>query len=168
MTPYVGMIIAVGFTFAPPGWLVCDGSLQSIQLYETLFQLIGTTYGGDGNTSFALPDLRGRIPIHQGSLLGGGAYVLGQQGGAPSVALSANTLPSHNHLLASAGAATAPTPGGNLYANTSSPAYASGTANVQMGDSISITGSSTPHENRQPFLVLNWIIATEGVYPSPS
>ncbi len=169
-TPYIGEIRIVGFTFAPPGWLQCDGSLQSIQNNETLYSLIGTTYGGDGQNSFALPDLRGRVPVHQGMGSGLGAYVMGQAGGAVSVTLNSNTLPAHTHPLnCSTGASDSAAPAGEYFATSPINVYASAPASlVAMGSVVGSSGGSQPHANLQPYLGLMYIIATEGIYPSQS
>ncbi len=171
--PYVGEIRLAGFNFAPSGWLFCDGSLLPIAQYDTLFQLIGTTYGGNGQTTFALPDLRGRVPIHQG--LGAGlsnALVIGQTGGAESVRLSVNQIPIHIHPLAVAGvggvatdspaAATLGSGGVDIYAATG-PTLAT----MATIPAIDATGGSQDHENRQPTIAINYIISMFGIFPSP-
>ena len=168
--PYVGQLLCVGFNFAPAGWMMCQGQLLPISEYETLYTLIGTTYGGDGQSTFGLPDLRGRIPIHQGSS-GGSNYVLGQPGGAESVTIIAGTYPNHTHTLqANSGGASAQTPTNNLLANTNPGVYhnASPTVNMNAAAVGNSPGGNLPHENRQPFQVLNWVISLFGVYPTPT
>ncbi|HQT75783.1 MAG TPA: tail fiber protein [Rhodopila sp.] len=172
--PYVGQIIAVGFNFAPQGWLMCNGALVPIADYDVLFNLIGTTYGGDGQTTFALPDLRGRAALNVGQGPSLPPYALGQSGGAENVTLAATQIAAHSHtLLASsqAGSASAPGPGVvlgqngqplvNIYAPPPSTTSLAGAA-------IGFAPGGQPHENRQPFLVLNYIIAAYGIYPSQS
>lgn len=176
MQPYVGQVIAVGFTFAPVGWLSCNGQQVPISGYEVLFNLIGTTYGGNGTTTFGLPDLRGRTPLCTGQGSGLSPYVLGQMAGAEAVTLTANQVGSHNHALqasAQGGTVSVPTTGTaigqgsqaalNIYAAPP----ASTTLNARsIGNPI---GSlNIAHENRQPYLAVNYIIAYEGVYPPQS
>jgi microcystin-dependent protein len=167
-TAYVGEVRLVGFTFAPVGWNLCDGSVLPISENAALYNLIGTTYGGNGQTTFNLPDLRGRVPIHQGTLVGGSSYVIGQSSGVESVTLNINQIPVHNHLFqcnsSAQGGTAAPTnatvcAGQQVYRDTTP----SGSMNQQ---SLSNSGGSQPHENRQPFLAMNWIIALNGVYPT--
>ena len=166
--PFIGEVRAVGFTFPPVGWATCNGVLQSIAENSTLFNLIGTTYGGDGQQTFALPNLQSRIPIHQGSN-GISNYVIGQQGGVENVTITLNQFPTHTHSLqgsATAGSSSDPT--GNVLGSGS--AYASGVPTVLMNNASigSSGGGSQPHNNLQPYLVLNWIIALFGIYPSQS
>jgi microcystin-dependent protein len=161
---YVGEIRYVGFNFAPVGWFMCEGQLLSISENETLFNLIGTTYGGDGQNTFALPDLRGRVAIHQGD-----SFVMGQMSGAETVTLSIEDIPSHAHTI---GAATAngnsPSPAGNVFAASSAGQYVPvASATGAMGNMVSPTGGTQPHINLQPYLTLTAIIAFEGIYPSP-
>lgn len=166
---YIGEIRPVPYTFAPVGWAMCDGSLINIADNETLFALLGTTYGGDGVTNFALPDLRGRVPVHKGQGNGLSLYVPGQVGGVESVTLLVPHLPQHNH-----GAAATSTP-----ANTNSPVNnmpAISTPNIYLPtdgqsmapDAIGLTGGGLPHENRQPSLGVTYIIALEGFFPPMS
>jgi microcystin-dependent protein len=175
--PYVGQILAVGFSFAPVNWAPCDGRLLSIGEYTTLYTVIGTTYGGDGVTTFALPDLRGRVPVDVGQRSGLSNYVLGQAGGSEQVSLSPQTMPQHTHpLFANSAAGTAAMPLSSLVLATeggagavSIPVYnADAPADLQAlaPSSILPAGGSAPHENRQPFLAINYIIALEGIFPS--
>ena len=171
--PFVGQIIAVGFNFAPDGWLLCDGSNQPIGRYQTLYQLIGTTYGGDGVNTFGLPDLRGRAPISMGQGPGLSPYVIGQFVGTEAVTLQAGQVGSHNHLLQfSSQSATdiAPTAGIAVGAGNQpllKGFYAAAVATVPLRQgSMSANGGSQPHENRQPFQAANYIIAYDGIYPS--
>jgi microcystin-dependent protein len=166
-TPYVGECRLVGFSFAPAGWSICNGSVIAISQYAPLFQLIGTTYGGDGQQNFALPNLQSRVPVHQGP-----GMVLGQVGGTESVTLSTQQMPTHNHpLLATTSPASKNQVSGNVVGvaqtqvyNAISPAPSS----AMNPNAITQTGGSQPHDNRQPYLVLNWIIALFGVFPSQS
>lgn len=173
--PFVGQILAVGFNFAPAGWLLCDGALQPTSQYDALYSLIGTTYGGDGIQTFAVPDLRGRTPIHFGTGQGLSAYVQGQQIGSEGVTLLAGHAASHTHaLLASTKAAATTIPASNqaLAAPPGSPGvsvYADGRSQPSALAAQSIgynTDAGQPHENRQPYLVVNYIIAHAGVFPN--
>jgi microcystin-dependent protein len=165
MLPYVGEIRMGGWNFAPAGWLLCQGQLLSIAQYQTLFALIGTTYGGDGSNTFALPDLRGRVPMHQGT----GAS-LGQLAGAEQVTLTTSATPAHPHsLLASTDPATQRSPAGNVAGTVASGSiYSEIAITAQMsGQSIGAApGNGQPHYNMQPYLGLTFIIAVDGVFPS--
>jgi len=181
--PYVGEIILVGFNFAPAGWAFCDGQLMAISQNETLFNLIGTTYGGDGVNTFALPDLRGRTPIAQGSGTGT-SYVIGQTLGSEGVSLLATTIPAHTHTLdvsaftatfqAKNGLANQFTPAGNLPAveaslRTYTIAGADSNMNagmIALGGNTAAAGGSQAHNNLQPYLTLNYCIALFGVFPT--
>jgi microcystin-dependent protein len=169
--PFVGQVIAVGFNFAPVGWLPCDGRLLSIAQYDVLFNLVGTTYGGDGQTTFAVPDLRGRVVIGQGNGAGLSPYVMGQMAGTSQVTVTTPAMPAHVHTPMAAADATAPNPsntvvlgatGGvlNVYASTASPVA------LNPGVIGLAAGSSLPHDNMQPYQTINYIIAFEGIYPS--
>jgi microcystin-dependent protein len=164
--PYVGQLLLVGFNFPPADWATCDGTLQSIAENSTLYNLIGTTYGGDGQQTFALPDLRGRIPLHTGSN-GVSTYVIGQLGGVENVTLTLNQFPTHSHLLQGSSAdASSNIPTGNTLGGVS--AYTALAPSIAMNNSMigSSGGGNQPHSNLQPYLVLNWIISLFGVYPS--
>jgi microcystin-dependent protein len=168
--PYVGEIRLFAGNFAPAGWGFCDGSLQSISENETLFQLIGTTYGGDGQSTFALPDLRGRLPVHTGSLAGT-TYVIGQPGGVESVTLNSTQMPSHNHSAGCTNAAgNSATPNGGIPAlNTTALAYGAIPPQAAMNAAIiGNTGGNQPHTNIQPFLCVSFIISFFGIFPSPN
>jgi|SRR5208283_260430 len=171
-SPYIGEIRMFGGNFAIQGWAFCDGSLQSISQNTALFQLLGTTYGGDGQQTFALPDLRGRVPVHQGQSGGLSNYVIGQQGGGETVTLTANQLPPHQHTaVGTVQGASASNPANNSWGNSSSVAansFGPGTsANATMNaGSIANSGGNQPHDNMLPYLVINFIIALFGVYPS--
>jgi microcystin-dependent protein len=169
---YVGEVRLVGFSFAPANWQQCQGQILSISSNNALFNLIGTTYGGDGQSTFALPNLQGRIPIHQGTGASGTTYVMGQIGGSESVTITSSTYPTHNHaLLASGAQAGVVSPGNNVLGQLSSaysnetPSSAAVMNNAVLGKS---PGGSLPHDNLQPYLVLNWVIALFGIYPTPN
>jgi microcystin-dependent protein len=153
--------------FAPVGWLLCQGQLLAISQYDVLFNLIGTTYGGDGQTTFALPNLASRVPIHQAA-----GFVLGQTGGEEQVALTTQQMPAHSHpLTASTNNASTANAAGNVLAQT--PSYTPYIAGFNPAVALSpaavgSAGGSQPHDNMVPFLVINFIIATEGIYPTPS
>jgi len=168
--PYIGEIRMFAGNFAPAGWALCNGQVVAIADNDTLFQLIGTTYGGDGQSTFALPDLRGRVPVHMGSGPTGTTYVLAEQGGVESVTLTTGQMPSHAHpLLASQSIATTANAANNLPGQA--PAYTpyiSGFApNVALAAaSVSVAGGSQPHANLQPYLCINFIISLFGIFPS--
>jgi microcystin-dependent protein len=149
-------------------WAFCDGSLQQIADNEAMFNLIGTTYGGDGQSTFALPDLRGRLPVHMGTLSGGGTYSLGQMSGSETVALTTSTIPVHNHIVESGTTGDKNTPTGNVPGAWSEGLqYASSAPTAPMStQAIGGSGGSVPHENMPPFLCISFIIALYGVFPS--
>ena len=170
--PFLGSIVLFCGNFAPRGWALCDGQLLSIAQNTALFSILGTTFGGNGTTNFALPDLRGRVPVHPGSGPGLSPYSLGEVLGTENVTLLVNQMPAHNHAVAapcSDGAPSSPSPVGAVLANQDqTPFYAaSGTAAMAAGTSTT-AGGSLPHENRQPLLAINFIIALEGIFPSRS
>jgi microcystin-dependent protein len=160
--PYVGEIRIFGGNFAPAGWMFCEGQLLPISEYETLFNLIGTTYGGDGQSTFGLPDLRGRVPLHVGN-----GYTLAQNGGVESVTLTQSTVPAHTHTVsANSSSNPASLPGGN-YLAAGPDIYDQGKpGNAVMASAISVVGGSQPHDNFQPYLCLEFIISLFGIYPS--
>jgi len=163
-SPYVGEIRMFGGNFAPVGWMFCEGQLLPISQYEALYNLIGTTYGGDGQSTFGLPDLRGRLPIHQGN-----GFTLAQNGGAETITLTVAQIPSHTHAFqASQTAGNAATPQGAYAANsTTILPYLVATGTTAMGANIMTnTGSSQPHNNLQPYLCVSFIISLFGVFPS--
>lgn len=168
--PYVGEIRMFGGNFAIAGWAFCDGSLLPISENETLFQLIGTTYGGDGQTTFGLPDLRGRVPIHMGQGPGLQNYVLAQNGGVESVTLTIQQIPIHTHTPAASNTGASDTPANNFWANsTTGKPYSAAPPTIQMNaGTISPTGGSQPHDNMIPFLCVTYIISLFGIFPSPN
>jgi len=170
--PYIGEIRMFGGNFAPAGWMLCQGQLIPISENETLFQLIGTTYGGDGQSTFQLPDLQGRVPVHAGTNAGF-TFQLGEKDGVETVTLTASQIPSHLHALqanngtpsltpanAIPAVLTGNQPGAMLYG------AAAGGATTLHPNTIQVAGGSQPHDNMQPFLVINFIIATQGVFPA--
>ena len=164
--PYVGEIRMFAGNFPPLGWLFCDGTLLPISEYETLFQLIGTTYGGDGQSTFGLPDLRGRVPVH----FGGGIQV-GEQAGVESVTLTTQQMPGHAHTH-SASASAASTTGNptGLTANAGTTLiYGADAPSIPLNAAaVSTVGGSQPHDNMAPFLTVSYIISMFGIFPSPS
>ncbi len=172
--PYVGEIRAFGFTFAPSGWAFCNGQLLSIAQNNVLFAVIGTTYGGDGQSQFGLPGLQGVTPMHWGQGAGLSAYAIGQVGGAADVTLNSTQIPPHNHnvtgIMTTAAAQRSTVPNQTMFPGPSSPANGylpTGTANVTFSPkAIGQTGGSLPHSNQQPLLSLNYCIALFGIFPS--
>jgi microcystin-dependent protein len=169
---YVGEIRMFGGNFAPAGWMFCDGSTLPISENETLFILIGTTYGGDGQSTFKLPDLRGRVPIHQGTNPSTGTnFIIGEAAGVETVTLTTQQTPQHSHGLAATTAiGTQANPGGNLLANSQGPQPyiqedPDNSLNVQ---ALAAAGGSQPHDNMQPYLGINFIISLFGEYPTQS
>ena len=167
--PYVGEIRLFAGNFAPVGWALCQGQTMSISENETLYNLIGTAFGGDGQSTFNLPNLASRVPVHQGSD-GVSTYVLGQTGGVEQVTLTTNQVPSHTHAaLCSSAAGTGGSPAGSVLAASTVSLYSDGGATDAMNSaSVAPTGGSLPHANLPPYLALNFIISLFGVYPSPS
>ena len=163
--PYVGEIRMFAGNFAPAGWMFCEGQLLPISENETLFQLIGTTYGGDGESTFALPDLRGRVPLHQGN-----GFILAETGGAEEITLTVNQIPAHTHvMLASTGTANSTSPGNGVFATALQDLYLEDlTATNLSPQAMSSTGGSQPHTNFQPYLCINHIISLFGIFPSPT
>ena len=162
--PFLGELKIISWNFAPKGWAFCNGQQLPINQNQALFSLLGTTYGGNGQTTFALPDMRGRAPIHVGS-----GHVQGEAAGAESVTINQQSMPQHLHqAMASTVDATADTPASNLVLGTSAiDLYRQPTALVAMEPGIIGTvGGSQPHVNEQPYLVLNYIIALQGIFPS--
>ncbi len=172
MEPYLGQIALVAFNFAPVGWAFCDGTLLSIDQNSALFSLIGTTYGGDGQTNFALPNLLSRIPIHQGQSGGTSIYVIGQTGGAEQVTLTGAQLPTHTHqaqCVTGGSNSQSPVNGVWAQASTDQPykAASAGQANMASG-AIGPAGGNQSHPNLMAYQALNYIIALEGIFPSQS
>lgn len=166
--PYVGEIRMFAGNFAPAGWAFCNGSLMPIAENETLFNLIGTTYGGDGQQTFALPDLRGRLPMHQGGGPGLSPRVIGELGGSETVTLTSAQMPMHSHALRAASSlASLGAPVGTVLAKTSANSYDTAQPSVPMAASaIPVAGGSQPHTNMAPYCAVNYIISLFGIFPS--
>ncbi|OCA79621.1 phage tail protein [Chryseobacterium contaminans] len=171
--PFLGQIAFVPYNFAPQGWAECNGQIMSIAQNTALFSLLGTTYGGNGTTTFALPDMRGKVLIHNGQNPGTGTtYILGETGGVENVTLTVSQMPAHNHTV---NAVTAEgnqnVPTGSLPANTKvlDKEYSDAPADTTMKSTmVNPTGGNQPHENRQPYITLKCIIALSGIFPSHS
>lgn len=166
--PYIGQISMAGFNFAPRGWALCNGQLLSIAQNSALFSLLGVQFGGNGQTTFGLPDLRGRVPVHQGQGPGLTPRVMGELAGEENHTLITSEMPQHNHLVNVTSAdSTAKNPTGNIPGGTASPIYAvapnGGFMNPQ---TLTLTGGNQPHNNMQPYQVISFIIALEGIFPS--
>ncbi|NOT83719.1 MAG: phage tail protein [Methylococcaceae bacterium] len=172
--PFIGEIRRFAGNYAPEGWALCQGQLLAVAENDVLYSLIGTTYGGDGVTSFALPDLQGRIPLHQGSGPGLSPKIIGEAVGAEAVTLMPLQLPQHSHPAVCANTTGNSVNPVGLYWSTDTggdtKAYSSATTSLAPmgGDAITSTGGGQAHDNMQPYLVLNYIIAVVGIYPSPS
>jgi len=170
-TPFLSEIKIFSFSFAPRGWATCNGQLLPINQNQALFSLLGTTYGGDGRTNFALPDLRGRVAFHMGN-----SFTLGQRGGEEAHTLSLAEMPAHTHTLTgnnavvgAAANATVVSPIGSFWANNGKSIFSSSAPNAQMSPkTVSNVGGSQAHENRSPYLTLNFCIALQGIFPSPN
>lgn len=179
--PYVGQILMFAGTFPPAGWATCQGQTMPISENETLFNLIGTTYGGDGQSTFMLPDLQGRVPVHMGQGSGLSNYQIGQSGGVESVTLTTQQIPAHNHMVQinsgnASNSQTSPGPsviladaqvGGGNIPNPWAP-YNSGAQTQLNPNTVGGAGGSQPHENIQPYLTVTLCISLFGVYPSPT
>ncbi len=163
--PYVGEIRMFAGNFAPAGWMFCEGQLLPISENETLFNLIGTTYGGDGQSTFGLPDLRGRLPVHQGN-----GVTLAQTGGAETVTLTVQQIPAHSHTMQATNNIPAQvSPQNNLTGQAAAKLYRAGNPSVFLNpQSMGMIGGSQPHNNFQPYLCVDFIISLFGIFPSPS
>ena len=163
--PFLSEIRIMSFVFAPKGWALCNGQLLPINQNQALFSLLGTTFGGDGRVNFALPDFRGRVPIHVGA-----GHTLGENGGEQAHTLSIAELPTHVHVAqATTNSGTTAAAGGNVYAKTLQSAYGTPTSLVAMNvGTVTPVGGSQAHLNMQPFLTLSYCIALQGIFPSPN
>jgi microcystin-dependent protein len=172
-SPYVGEIRMFAGSFAPQGWMTCDGQLLPIDQYDTLFNLIGTTYGGDGQSTFALPNLGARVPLHMGSN-GVSTYAIAQSGGVSSVTLTTNQIASHNHPLNATSSGQQQAPSNGTMPADAIPGNAHvygpyGAAPTQLAaGTIAVAGGSQPHDNMQPYLAITFIISPFGIFPSPT
>src|SRR5436309_483339 len=160
--PFLGEIKIISWNFSPKGWSFCNGQLLPINQNQALFSILGTTYGGDGRVTFGLPNLQGRVPVHVGN-----GIILGEVGGETAHTLNISELPAHNHVpVGSSSPATSPSFAGNLWAPNNANPYA-GASNTSMNPACILPiGSSQPHDNLSPYLVLNFIIALQGIFPS--
>ncbi len=167
-TPYIGEVRSVGFYFAPVGWALCNGQYLSISQNDVLYSLIGTTYGGDGQTTFALPNLQSRVAIHMG-VGGGGVYTQGMASGAENVTLNANQLAGHSHAIAAQTAAgTQSTPANGFFAASTQPQFGPLAQGATSAPMLTQQGGGGAHSNIQPYQCINYIIALTGLYPNPS
>ena len=166
--PFLAEVRIVGFNFPPRGWALCDGQILPINQNQSLYSLLGTTYGGDGRTSFALPDLRGRTPIHVGRSNGGQHHTLGQKSGEETHTLAANEMPQHRHFVqATNDIATSDDAQGKVLGTTGGNVYRPfGTAEAMGNGMVANAGGGQAHENMQPYLALNFCIALQGLFPS--
>jgi microcystin-dependent protein len=167
-SPYIGEIRMFGGSFAPAGWAFCAGQLMPISQNDALFNLIGTTYGGNGEDTFALPDLQGRMPVHAGTGSSGTTYQIGEKAGTETVTLTTQQMPVHNHVfLANSATATSPTPQDNIAAvNTQNQYAVSATPTAMNAAMLGASGGSQPHENMMPYLVVSFILSLFGIFPS--
>lgn len=171
MTPFVGEIRMFGGNYEPQGWYFCDGRTLAISEFDTLFNLIGTTYGGDGQETFQLPNLIARAPLHQGTGPGLSPRIIGELGGNDSITLQSNQLGGHTHIMAASGdPGTSPNAAGAVVAKGAAvQIFRSGTpARATMPGALGPVGGSQPHENRQPYLGIRYIISLFGIFPSPT
>lgn len=167
MEPFIGQIMAFGGHFAPRGWAQCDGQLLPISQYSALFSILGTTYGGDGVTTFALPDLRGRAPVHMGHGPGLTQRNLGQKFGEEKVTLTTSQMPAHSHTVTcSTSRGTSGNPAGNVLGGDPDLPYEPSGGQIMSTSMIHDTGGNAPHDNSQPSLALTYVIALQGIYPS--
>lgn len=165
-TPYIGEIKIFSFNFAPKGWAVCDGRIMQINQNQALFSLLGTTYGGDGRTTFGLPDFRGRVPLHFGNASYGGTVILGQKGGEETHTLTVPEIPAHSHTPAGSNAAPdVAAPVGNFWAAATN-GYSNSADGAMSPAAIGNSGGGQGHENRSPFLAVTICIALVGIFPS--
>ena len=165
--PFLAEIRLVSFAFVPRGWALCNGQTLPINQNQALFSLLGTTFGGNGQTTFALPNLQGRVPIHSGQGFSGQVITLGQQGGEATHTLSVSELPVHNHTAQGNSGNPDSPPTNGVWAAATVDAYSNGAPNTALHpNALSGAGGSQPHENQQPYLVLNYLIALTGIFPS--
>jgi len=161
--PFLSEIRIMSFNFAPKGWALCNGQLLPINQNQALFSLLGTTYGGDGRVNFALPDLRGRVPMHFGS-----AHTLGERAGQESHTVTIQEAPSHNHFVNAVNSNAAVGPTGGFFASSNALYHPAPADTTLAPTTITNVGGSQPHQNQQPYLVLSFAIALQGIFPSPN
>ena len=161
--PFLGEVKIISWNFPPKGWAFCNGQLLPINQNQALFSILGTTYGGDGRTTFALPNLQGRMPVHVGN-----GIILGEQGGETAHTLNISELPAHNHVPVGSNTnpPTAPAATGNLWSANNAKPFAASATGAMNPACVAPAGGSQPHENMSPYLVLNFIIALQGIFPS--
>jgi microcystin-dependent protein len=165
--PFIGEIRMVGFNFAPRDWAFCNGQLLSIAQNQALFSLLGTTYGGNGQTTFALPNLQGRVPLHMGAGVGLSSYIEGQTGGELFHTLQTTEIPAHTHsAIANSTSVDQASAVGHFWGNSQQSNYASVADSTMASGAVALNNGNQPHENRQPFLVINFVIALSGIFPS--
>ena len=166
--PFVGEIRLVGFTFAPSGWALCNGQAMPIAEYEALFNLIGTTYGGDGVNTFNLPNLQSRVPFHMGANSMGDNFIIGQIAGSESVTLTTLQIPAHSHTLAAnSGTGSQPSPAAGVWAGSTLDQFSTeAPANAMSSNGTTNSGGNLPHDNVSPVLVVNFVISLFGIFPS--
>jgi microcystin-dependent protein len=160
-TPFLGEIRVFSFGFAPKGWAMCNGQLLPINENQALFALLGTTFGGDGRTTFGLPNLLGRVPMHQG-----GTQQLGTRAGEEAHTLTQAEMPTHTHSISGRAAANTGSPDAALWAGSTANAFAASSNTTMMPSAVSTAGGSQPHENRPPFLAVQFAMAVQGIFPS--
>ena len=163
-TPFLGEIKVISWNFPPKGWAFCNGQLLPINQNQALFSLLGTTYGGDGRLTFGLPNLQGRVPVHMGA-----GFALGQHGGETAHTLNLSELPTHTHpVITGANAADQTSPSNNYVAPSARGAFGTSANGALLAGSVTSVGGNQPHENMSPYLVLNFVIALQGIFPSPN
>jgi microcystin-dependent protein len=160
--PFLGQLMLASWNFAPRGWTMANGQLLAINQNQALFSLLGTTFGGNGLQNFALPSLQGRAPVHQGN-----GFSMGQMGGEEAHTINSSETPTHTHLATAIGTATGGDPAGGYLGGGGAPVFAPpASAAPMISATITTVGGSQPHENRQPYLVMTWVIALQGIFPS--
>lgn len=167
--PFIGEIRMVGFNFAPRGWAFCNGQTLSIVQNQALFSILGTTYGGNGQTTFALPNLQSRIPVHMGQAAGLSSYVEGQVGGQESHTLLTTEMPAHSHpVSANSSGVSQASPVGGFWGNSQQSNYALAADSTMAATAVALNSGGQPHENRQPYLAIAFVIALVGIFPTRS